>query len=269
VAQSGSGKFRRALENCAAALMERTAVPARLEISLQCQSLFKSCSHLLVVSYSKINPISLLPLLSLQTFEAVSGRYESPSSPSFAKMWTPYFLFLSAIISSAAVEATTLIEALQGAGASEFATRIESDPTVAAVFFSSDVQTVFAPIDGCAYPSQRKGKRQTNNQNLLYHGIKQSNKLGDMSAGSGKPMQSNDKSANLDGAGQSAVSNPLNVTQSNVAKRWASSPLRRNSHSNTTSTPSLLKIFTGLGNNVNIIQADILYDGGVLHIVDS
>jgi hypothetical protein len=184
-------------------------------------------------------------------------------------MWTPYFLFISAIISSVAVEAVTLLEALQSAGASDFATRIESDPAVAAVFSSSQVQTVFAPLDGSAYPFQRKAKRQTNNQNLLYHGIKASNSLGDMSEGSGKPMESNDKTANLDGAGQSAVSNPLNVTQSSAAKREVSSSHQRNSHTNITSNPSLLKIFTGLGNTANIIQADIPYDGGLLHVVDS
>ena len=167
-------------------------------------------------------------------------------------MWTSYFLFLSAIISPVAVQATTLVEALQSAGASEFATRIQSDPTVAAVFNSSQVQTVFAPIDGSASPNQGKGKCQTNNQDLLYHGIKTSNTLGDMSEGSGQPLVSNDNSANLGGAGQKAVSNPLNVTQSNVAKRWAASPLRCNT--NTTLAPSLLKIFTGLGNNVSIIK---------------
>jgi len=112
-----------------------------------------------------------------------------------------------------------------------------------------------------------KGKRQTANQGLLYHGIKTANTLGDMSEGTGKPLESNDNTANLHGAGQSAVSNPLNVTQSNAAKRWASSPLRRNA--NTTSAPSLLKIFTGLGDDVSITQANIPYDGGLIHIVDS
>lgn len=224
--------------------------------------------------FNRLTASLCLPLLSFLIFGLLPGKHTNRHSELYLqslspKMRTPYFLFFSAIISSAAVEATTLVEALQSAGASDFATRIQSDPAIAAVFFSSQVQTVFAPIDGSAYPSQRKGKRQTNNQNLLYHGIKQSNNLGAMSAGSGKPMESNDKSANLNGAGQSAVSNPLNVTQSNAAKRWASSPLRRDSHSNTTSAPSLLKIFTGLGNNVSIIQADIPYDGGILHIVDS
>jgi hypothetical protein len=183
-------------------------------------------------------------------------------------MWTPYFLFLSAISLPAIVQATTLVEALQSAGASNFSTQIQSDPTVAAVFFlSSQVQTVFAPIDGSACPYRRKGKRQTANQGLLYHGIKTANTLGDMSEGTGKPLESNDNTANLHGAGQSAVSNPLNVTQSNAAKRWASSPLRRNA--NTTSAPSLLKIFTGLGDDVSITQANIPYDGGLIHIVDS
>ncbi|KAH7333245.1 hypothetical protein BKA65DRAFT_553591 [Rhexocercosporidium sp. MPI-PUGE-AT-0058] len=87
-----------------------------------------------------------------------------------SKMWTPYFLFLLAISLLVIVQATTLVEALQSAGTSNFATQIQSDPTVAVVFLSSQAQTVFAPIGGSAYPYRRKGKRQTANQGLLYHG---------------------------------------------------------------------------------------------------
>jgi hypothetical protein len=35
-----------------------------------------------------------------------------------------------------------------------------------------------------------------------------------------------------------------------------------------TAMPSLLEISSGLGNVVNIIQGDIPYDGGLIHIVD-
>jgi hypothetical protein len=35
-----------------------------------------------------------------------------------------------------------------------------------------------------------------------------------------------------------------------------------------TATPSLVKISSGLGNSVNVIQADIPYDGGIIHVID-
>jgi len=207
-----------------------------------------------------------MSVFSLTHFSSrpVSGKYTNRQPP---KMWIPKFLIVSVLPLSALVEATALLEALKSAGASEFASRIESDPTVAAVFSSSDVQTVFAPIDGSVSPTVGRGKRQTNNQDLLYHGIKTSNKVGDLSEGSGKKLESNDKTANLDGAGQAAVSNPLNVTQSTTAKRWVG-PIQARNFTNSTSKP-LLKIFTGLGNDVNIIQGDIPYDGGFIQVVDS
>lgn len=175
-----------------------------------------------------------------------------------------YSLFALAIIFSAAVEAVTLIEVLQSAGASDFAAQIESDPTVSALFSSSQVQTVFAPIDGSVVPqSQRKAKRQSADINLRFHATTTFNTLGEMSEGSGLPMESLDNNANLGGLGQSIVSNPLNVIQNTTAKRWISRS------TNTTSKPSLLKIFTGLGNNVSIVQADVPYDGGLVHVIDS
>jgi len=93
--------------------------------------------------------------------------------------------------------------------------------------------------------------------------MKNTNDIGSMSVPPGGILYSNDNSGNRHGQPQHAVSDPSNKTQSTATKRW----LGYRSNANITS-PSLLKIFTGLGDYVNIIKADIPYDGGLIHIVD-
>lgn len=168
------------------------------------------------------------------------------------------FLLFTFLLSSA--QATTLIQALQDAGASQFAGQIQSSPTVSSIYLSSQVQTVFAPIDGSTSPFSRKTKRQLSPQeiaNLLYLGTMNLNTFAGISSGDGKSLVTNDDVANLDGQNQSSVTNPSNMPSSSVPKRW-----------HNTTGPSLLKLYSGLGNHVNIIQADIPYDGGLIHLVD-
>jgi hypothetical protein len=180
-------------------------------------------------------------------------------------MWfTETVVFLSSIFllssSQAAAQATPLIQALQDAGASQFAAQIQSNPTVSSTYLSSQVQTVFAPIDGSTSPLNRKTKRQLSPQeiaSLLYLGTSNLNTFVGISSGAGAALPSNDDMANLAGQNQSAVTNPSDMPSSSVPKRW-----------HNTTRPSLLKIYSGLGNFVNIIQADISYDGGLIHLVD-
>lgn len=173
-------------------------------------------------------------------------------------MWTSYLLFFPAIISSVAVEATTLSEALRNAGASDFATQIESDPASFAFFNSIQVQTVFAPIDGSTSLSQSKAKRQNYNDALAYQTSLDRTTEANMLRGGGQPLRTNARAPNVAGGRQAVVSNskPFIPSKRSVLP------------TNTTSNSSSLNIFSGLGRNVSIIQADILYDGGVIHIVD-
>lgn len=176
-------------------------------------------------------------------------------------MWfaeTVVFLSFTFLLSSA--QATTLIQALQDAGASQFAAQIQSNPTVSSTYLSSQVQTVFAPIDGSNSPFSRKTKRQQSPQeiaSLLYQGTLNLNTYAGISSGAGTSLLTKDNLANLAGHNQSSVTNPSNVPSSTVPRRW-----------HNTTRPSLLKIYSGLGNYVSIIQADIPYDGGLIQLVN-
>jgi hypothetical protein len=171
---------------------------------------------------------------------------------------------LSFIISLSVAQVPTLLEVLQSSGASQFAALIESDPTISALYLSSQVQTVFAPSDGSKFPSSTKGngKRQpltpAQEQLLGLQVTQQQNNLSAMSVPPGVPLPTQDKTGNLGGNPQSVVSDTVNTPASQIPKRW----------SNTTTPPSLLKIFSGLGNNVSITRADIPYAGGLVHIVN-
>jgi hypothetical protein len=232
-------------------------------------------------------------------------------------MWSPLAIFLFAIASLTVVQGISLSDALIQAGASQFAALIASDPILVALYNSSQVQTVFAPIDGSQVTRKSK-KRETAAQRR--GGAAQSsadvNMASDLSKSNdksnsksnGKAISNNDPTKNLGNQTQHVVSNPSNTTQSNAAKRhkrqitlttilpapppetvtitfnpstadcttttilpppttvtvYSNAP----SPSTITSLPSIVKIFSGLGNFVNVIKADIPYDGGVIQLVD-
>jgi hypothetical protein len=181
-------------------------------------------------------------------------------------MFFPSVIFLALVTSAPVAQATTLIQALQNSGASEYAQLIQSNPTLSTLYSSDQVKTVFAPINGAVLSSLRKEKRQSSpraDRQAAYQAMKNTNTFGSMTVPPGLPLTSNDNSGNTHGQPQHAVSDPSNKTQSTETKRW----LGHRSIANTTS-PSLLKIFTGLGDYVNIIKPDIPYDGGLIHIVD-
>lgn len=123
-------------------------------------------------------------------------------------------LLLFFILSSA--QATSLIQALQNVGASQFAAELQADPAALAIYLSNRVQTVFAPIDGPTTNTSASKlllRRQSNPialQRLLYHSTANTNTLGSMSSGSGLAMKSNDISPKLGGKSQVFVSTPLN-----------------------------------------------------------
>jgi hypothetical protein len=136
-------------------------------------------------------------------------------------MWPTSVIFLSVVAFSIVVRGTSLVDVLNQSGASQFAALITSDPNISAIYFSSSVQTIFAPIDGSLLSRKLKRQSSTTSERLaLFHGIQQTNTLGDMSIGSGKSLLTNDKTSNLNGHAQSVVTNPSNSTGSNVARRW-------------------------------------------------
>jgi hypothetical protein len=66
---------------------------------------------------------------------------------------------LTAVFSASGQTLPSLLDALRASGASKFADQITADPTIAALYLSDQVQTVFAPKDG-AY-GDSLGKRQS------------------------------------------------------------------------------------------------------------
>jgi hypothetical protein len=181
-------------------------------------------------------------------------------------MLFPSVIFLALVTSTPVVQATTLIQALQNSGASDFAQFIQASPELSTLYASDRVKTVFAPVNGAVLSSFRKQKRSSSpsaDRQGSYHAMRETNSYGSLTVQPGSVLNSNDDSGNTKGQPQHAVTDPSNKTQSTDTKRW----LGHRSTANTT-LPPLLKIFTGLGEYVNIIKPDIPYDGGLIHIVD-
>jgi hypothetical protein len=155
-------------------------------------------------------------------FEHLRQAHESPPLVfRKSKMWPTSVIFLSVVGFSIVVRGTSLIDVLNQSGASQFAALITSDPNISAIYFSSSVQTVFAPIDGSLLSRKLKRQSSTTSERLaLLHGIQQTNTVAAMSIGSGKSLLTNDVTSNLNGKAQSVVTNPSNSTGSNVARRW-------------------------------------------------
>jgi len=169
-----------------------------------------------------------------------------------------YFLPLFAY--PLAVSAVSLIEALNGAGASIFAKEIQADPELLALYNSPSVRTVYAVPDTSyqngtlrrrqsdpAEARKKKSQACKNQSNMEQHALGEVNPSNDNSPKTGNP-------------------NPA-VSQNSTSP---GSKHRRQSYSNSTAflPPTSIKISTGLGNKVNLIRGDIPYDGGLIHIVD-
>jgi hypothetical protein len=176
----------------------------------------------------------------------------------------PIAAILSFLIASSVAQLPTLLDALKSSGAKQFAQVIENSPTLLAFFTSSQVKTVFAPVDTSDDETSSSRKKRDDPTALLdqqQQGEADQDKAKDLAGKS-----------HIDKKGGAAV--PMNTTRSSTTsttspgptKRWVS-PLHRREDNDTKPT-SVLRLFSGLGNNISIIVADIQYDGGIIHIVD-
>ena len=159
-----------------------------------------------------------------------------------------------------ATHGLSLLDALrQHANASRFAQMIESDPEVSAIYRSGSVRTVFAPVNSAL---TRLGARDTDNQaDLLRQSVNRENSLQTLHTPPGSLLETNDETGNLNGQGQAVVAHPSDGPTNNTKRA-----LLPRQNANAPIHP--IKISSGLGNNVSIIQGDIPYDGGLIHIVD-
>jgi hypothetical protein len=167
-------------------------------------------------------------------------------------------LVLFPLISSSIAQAPALSDALKASGASDFANLIESDPTVSAIYLSSQIGTVFAPADGISPPASRiKVKRDLNTtaqQQLAIQAGQGVSNVSDFNDPPGAVQGTGDPNSNTGGSTPVVSSPNAGLPPS---KRWA----------NTTSLPALATIFSGLGNNVSITKGNIPYNGGLIHIM--
>ncbi len=167
-------------------------------------------------------------------------------------------LVLPLITSPVATHALSLLDTLRQ-HASKFAQIIESDAKLLELYQSGSVQTVYAPVDMSIAKLRR---RDTDDQTQAQR--QSQNQVTSLQALRTKPAlvaETNDKSGNLNGKGQAVVAHGTDVNSNNTKR--ALFPRQY-----TNITAGAVRISSGLGNNVSIIQGDIPYDGGVIHTVD-
>ena len=132
-----------------------------------------------------------------------------------------FVISLTAVLSASGQTLPSLLDALRASGASMFAAQIEVDPTIAALYLSDQVQTVFAPTDGTYSYNYGLGKRQSltpaQQQALLLQCTQEQATLQSMrTLPGGSQIVTQDHSAKLKGKGQSVVSDArkTNTTKS-------------------------------------------------------
>ncbi|OAA65387.1 beta-ig-h3 fasciclin [Niveomyces insectorum RCEF 264] len=159
----------------------------------------------------------------------------------------------------------SLYDALDAAGASKFAALIQADAGVSDLYGSGAIKTVFAPSDAAVIPSALSRRDTTSESQLEYQACKDQTRLAEASSGAngGVTLNTGLNAPGLGGTPQKALVDTRPANATNVSKRW------NLSHRAANTSISLLKIEAGLGAVSNVIQADIAFDGGTIHITDS
>lgn len=183
-------------------------------------------------------------------------------------------LFLMSLAALALAESLPgLLDALTASGACKFADFIQSDPEVLQLYLSASVKTVFAPSDSVpdlVFGNETLGERAISSAQGRAAGLQCSSATTSLGIASrsrpGDVVETNDQAPLLGGRGQRIVIDTRPANETSPTKRWASTPnLRRRTNER---TQSLLRISTGLGKITNVINGDIKYDGGIIHITD-
>lgn len=186
-------------------------------------------------------------------------------------------LLLSLTSHSVSIQAVSLLDALRHANASIFAQQIQSDPALYALYLSDAVKTVFAPVDSVGSLSSLSRLRiralgDPNGQGLLQASKERATLQGANSfPGSVIPTNSNSSKLSPDPS-VNVVSHGTDNNSSSSNNNDAGKPVNRrqylSTNNNNVTAVQRVKISSGLGNNVSIIQGDIPYDGGLIHLVD-
>lgn len=193
-------------------------------------------------------------------------------------MRVAFVLLLSLTSHSVMIQAVSLLEALRHANASIFAQQIENDPILSALFLSDAVKTVFAPVDSVDSSksvgslSRLRLRAPGDETQGQFQGAKDISRFKDINTLPPKEVSTNLKSDKLSpDTTQSVVAHGA-ANDSSSSNTDTTKPVYRRQYLSTNSTNATavqrIKISSGLGNNVSIIQGDIPYDGGLIHLVD-
>lgn len=171
-------------------------------------------------------------------------------------MMQSFFLAFSLVTCAVSgVRAVTLFEGLQNANASKFASWIQSDPELIAIFTAPNVRTVYAPMDE-AVPDP--------NTTLSSLRARQARPpLVKLEA----PKQTSDKNTERGKKGTP----PDDVEEVNGPERKSNITTGEEGGFNSKRARNLperqVVLFSGLGENVSLLRADVPYDGGFIHLV--
>lgn len=208
---------------------------------------------------------------------SIQKNIKQPIFPLLLYTKTPSFTMrahfvLAAVLSScftpaAAQSLPSLQDALAAAGASNFAALIDANPNASELYSSGTIKTVFAPADWATGNSTLARRDAAAEAALAYQGCLSTYRLGMASLKPGVVMATALKNSKLKDKQQKAVADtrPANATKG-VSKRQILDS--RAPHRRSTNSTSLLRIDAGLGAVSNVVQGDIAFDGGLIHVTD-
>ncbi|OCL04242.1 FAS1 domain-containing protein [Glonium stellatum] len=162
---------------------------------------------------------------------------------SLVTLWASFFAFAHAV---------DLFTALRDAGAAQFAQQIQADPSLVAIFTKPSVHTVFAPLDDAVNPNTTVFNR------LL--------RRGNPPPGAVDTCDEQTTASNSASKRRSVDTDPFFPCVGNTcAPSWSSVSSTTPFWSSVSENSSGVELFSGLGNNVTIAQANIPYDHGRIH----
>ena len=184
-----------------------------------------------------------------------------------SNLFTPVLILTSLATGVVSQTPPSLKDALDSAGASDFAKFLQSDSSVWDLYSSGQAVTVFAPSDSAAnkpWALQERSLSARQKQLAQYQASHAEERFADVRRGG--PIKTLKKSSKLKNQEQRVVSHARPESSSGSSKRWEYDALSQ--RQNTANNESLLPISSGLGDLANIIKADIAFDGGVIHLTD-
>ena len=191
-----------------------------------------------------------------------------------------FSIFLCILVSNPARgQRFSLIDALRNvAGATQFAQTIEDNPSLKAIFLSSTTRTIFAPSDDALEKLSTQNnhsivsRQSSDSADAAYQACTQHSNIGNVGAEHGGVFDEQPRPGIDTGISTSTstststkkyrkvVSKPSEAQHANLTKRAT--------HQDYKNIQNPIQIFSGLGDIVNLTKKDIVYHGGLIHVID-